>query len=77
MEWIEQLQRDLGGPVLQFAQQNWLLLLVAAALGAFWLFGGSFAGRGEANFILGDSESESGGDGVGDGGGGDGGGGGD
>ena len=47
MDWIEQLQRDLGAPVVDFALANWLLL-VAAALGAWWLFGGSLGGRSAA-----------------------------
>jgi hypothetical protein len=79
VEWIEQLQRDLGAPVLQFAQQNYILLLMVGIVAVVWLVGGS-TGNGGLSFGFffgGDSNDDGDSDGGGDGGGGDGGGGGD
>jgi hypothetical protein len=75
--WLEEIQRDLGGPVVAFAQQHWIFLLIAGVIAFVLLFGSS---RGEGGISVwfgfgGDSDSDS--DGGGDGGGGDGGGGGD
>ncbi len=75
MGWIEEIQRGLGEPVLAFAQQHWIFLLIAGFIAFMWLFG---ANRGEGGTSVwfgfgGDSDT----DGSGDGGGGDGGGGGD
>jgi uncharacterized membrane protein YgcG len=71
--WIEEIQRELGGPVVAFALQHWIFLLVAGALAVLWLFG-SLSDRAGAGGILwfGGSDGDSD-----DGGGGDGGGGGD
>lgn len=71
MEWITEVQRTLGAPVVAFAQENWVFFLVVGGLAVLWLFssaarsGGVSVGVG----IGGDNAS-----GDGDGGGGDGGG---
>jgi hypothetical protein len=80
MEWIEEIQRSLGAPVVAFAQSNWLILLLIGAVAMLWVFG-RFSSRGDGSagvfFSFGDSDDGADGDSGGDGGGGDGGGGGD
>jgi hypothetical protein len=76
VEWIEQLQRDLGGPVLQFAQQNYIVLLMVGIVAVVWLVGSSGHGGWSFSFFFG-GDSNDDGDSSSDGGGGDGGGGGD
>lgn len=45
MEWIDQLQRDLGGPVLAFAQEHWIVLAAIVGIGVWWLISGGSLGR--------------------------------
>ncbi len=77
MDWIEQLQRDLGGPVLQFAQKNYILLLMVGIVAVVWLFGSSTGNGGWPFGLFSAGDSNDDGDSGSDGGGGDGGGGGD
>jgi hypothetical protein len=64
MAWIEEIQRSLGEPVLAFALQHWLFLLVAGAIAGAWLFG-SLSDRtgGEVTLGFGSGDSNSDGDG--------------
>ena len=75
MEWIEEIQRSLGEPVLNFAQQNHILLIITGLVAAKWFFGSGGSGGWSLGFIFGgdsNDDSDSGGDsGGGDGGGGD------
>ena len=83
MQWIEEVQRSLGAPVVAFAQANWLILLIIGAVAMLWFFGGFTGRRADGSisaflvFGVGDDSSDSDGDSGDDGGGGDGGGGGD
>jgi hypothetical protein len=68
MEWIEQVQRDLGGPVVAFAAENWILLVVVSIVGAWWLYNGLLEGRTvtEGEIVVGEDEESPGGMGGGD-----------
>jgi hypothetical protein len=67
MEWIEQVQRDLGGPVVAFAAENWILLVVVSIVGAWWLYNGLLASRTvtEGEIVVGEDESTGNGGGYG------------
>ena len=69
MDAINELQRQLGGPVVGFLQQHWRWFLV----GGFLIWATVFSrnnGDGGPSFSAGRSDDD-GGDGGGDGGGGD------
>ena len=76
MAWLEELQRSLGEPVIAFALEHWIFLLIAGFIAVAWLFSSS-QGQGGISVWFGfGGDNDSDGDGGGDGGGGDGGGGG-
>jgi hypothetical protein len=76
MGWIEEIQRSVGEPVVAFAQQHWIFLLIAGLIAVAWLFGSSSGNGGVSVGVwFGGSDGDS--DGGDSGGGGDGGGGGD
>jgi hypothetical protein len=69
MEWIEQIQRDLGAPVVRFAIDNWIILSIVAFLGVLWAIrGGTFGVTATSGLVVGESDSSDSG-GGGDGGG--------
>lgn len=70
MEWIDQFQQALGRPVLAFAREYWVYLLIALTVAMLWYFGrpGRYASSGGTDFTTGDADGDGGG---GDGGGGD------
>jgi hypothetical protein len=39
MAWLDAIQRSLGEPVLAFAVQHWVFLLVVVIVAGAWLFG--------------------------------------
>lgn len=68
MEWIEQIQRQLGSPVVAFMSDNWGIMLVVAAVAVFWFLGGDTGRRkpSDGGFIFGDMDrfaDDDGGDG--------------
>lgn len=70
MEWIEQVQRDLGGPVVAFAADNWIIFLIIAIIGGWWFYFGTLSRTVvEGEIVLGGEAESSGSDGGGDGGG--------
>jgi hypothetical protein len=77
--WIEEIQRSLGEPVLAFAQEHWIFLLIAGFIAFMWLYGSNRGGGGIGVWFGfgGDRGDDGNSDDGGDGGGGDGGGGGD
>lgn len=70
MEWIEDVQRQLGAPVVAFMSDNWGIMLVVAAVAVFWFVGdGSWHRRsGDGGLMFGDGSPCEDGDGGGDGG---------
>lgn len=73
MEWVEQIQRDLGGQFTAFLAGNWPLLAFVGLLAVLWLYRSSTGGQvyagGDLVFDDSDHGSDEDGDGGGDGGG--------
>ena len=72
MEWLEQVQRDLGGQFFAFVSGNWMLLSVAGLAALLWFFRRGGAGQlivaGDINFSDEHDDAGDAGDGGGDGG---------
>lgn len=67
MEWITQVQRDVGTPVVDFALSNWGLVLVALALGGWWLYAATMGGSTSIEIAIADDlDADGGGEGGGD-----------
>ena len=52
MEWIEEIQRTVGRPVVDFALTHWAVIAAVAVVATFWLIFGTFGYREDEGFIV-------------------------